>query len=231
MIDRNVELNQVVLAALRQVESLAPLIGLGSGVLARARGLSQYFDDARTQAVIFAARSQWAARAEHLGLNEDSLERRDLASLAAVILSHQSFEFAAAASARAPRAWFVNLESLFERAVRNGIRLVRPQLLAPRIDRPKIFTASNAFGADPDIVLRASSGECLAIGDVKYKDWPGDSSEGLHGDLYQLLVHAAAFEAGSAFLVYPHDRFSGPFSRQERNRLRDLALRAGHAGH
>lgn len=41
-----------------------------------------------------------------------------------------------------------------------------------------------------------------AIGDVKYKVWEDYPDE---HDLYQLLVHASAYDAKCAFLVYPHD--------------------------
>jgi 5-methylcytosine-specific restriction endonuclease McrBC regulatory subunit McrC len=57
--------------------------------------------------------------------------------------------------------------------------------------------------ADPDIVIYAT--EATHVGDVKYKDW--ERAAGARADLYQLLVHAAAFDGESSFLVYPHDKF------------------------
>ena len=44
-----------------------------------------------------------------------------------------------------------------------------------------------------------------AVGDVKYKTWDGSAAA---GDVYQLLVHAAAFNCARAFLLYPSDHFA-----------------------
>lgn len=57
--------------------------------------------------------------------------------------------------------------------------------------------------ADPDIVIYAPTE--THVGDVKYKDW--ERAAGTRADLYQLLVHAAAFDGDTSFLIYPHHKF------------------------
>lgn len=70
---------------------------------------------------------------------------------------------------------------------------------------PSAIFANEAqqFRANPDLVLVGQQG-AAAIGDVKYKIWTGSASA---SDVYQLLVHAAAFKTGTAFLVFPHREF------------------------
>ena len=107
-----------------------------------------------------------------------------------------------------PRTWFLNLENLFEAAVRNvlaglcdhGVKVYRGGE-APQA----IFNKENKeYRANPDIVI-ASSAEEPHVGDVKYKSFDGSAAS---GDVYQLLVHAEAFGAKSAFLIFPGESYS-----------------------
>jgi 5-methylcytosine-specific restriction endonuclease McrBC regulatory subunit McrC len=55
----------------------------------------------------------------------------------------------------------------------------------------------------------SSTAGILAVGDVKYKDIGREqwARKIKRADLYQLLLHGAAYTAPVCFLVYPHDRF------------------------
>ena len=197
--------NRLLLAALREVESLAHVIPLTDDDLAFGRSLSQFFHDCRDVEVLFGRRAMLAERARQLA---DSRRERDtdLLALAAVLLSHESFEHADDTGRVTPRAWFLNLETLFEHAVRTCFRDVcsMAQVVKGTSAGAAIFPLSPALvPADPDIVIYQEPD--VAVGDVKYKDW--DRSAGGRPDLYQLLVHSAAFDATTSFLVYPHDRF------------------------
>jgi 5-methylcytosine-specific restriction endonuclease McrBC regulatory subunit McrC len=61
----------------------------------------------------------------------------------------------------------------------------------------------SGYAAQPDLLVRSGT-DTLAIGDVKYKEWEGSAGA---SDVYQLLVHAAAFDCAQAFIVYPADHF------------------------
>lgn len=209
MIDRGVPKNRVILAALRQVEALAGIAEIPAQDVAAARTLAQFFTDSQDAEVLFARRDYWVDEARTLAEGADDTRSRDLLALAAVVLAHQSLE-TGAVGARAPRAWFLNLEDLFESAVRRTLdAAVSAQLKvrATKVGRPAIFSAISGYlRADPDIVIK-SVGKVRAVGDAKYKKWGGLTTGSLHPDLYQLLVHARAFGADMAFLVYPHDTF------------------------
>jgi hypothetical protein len=131
-------------------------------------------------------------------------EREDLLSLASLLLSHQSLEPDAPVLRSAPRAWFVNLEALFERVVLASLRAAAPRGMRVAKGGPDgraVFPDTGHLEADPDLVIGQPA---AAVGDVKYKTWDGDATA---SDLYQLLVHASTFEANEAFLVFPADHF------------------------
>lgn len=210
VIDRRIPLNRVVLAALREVEHLAPLINLSGGDLATARGLSVLFDDCRDTEVVFGRREDKASAARRLAGEPAHARHRDMLMLAGVILSHAGFEKSDALPGTLPRAWFLNLETLFETAVRRVMQdLLRPGAQVAKAPEPKppIFERRK-LPANPDLVVTSAAG-VLAVGDVKYKDVAGArwAKKIKRGDLYQLLMHAAAYKAPTCFLIYPHDRF------------------------
>ncbi|HEX8102136.1 MAG TPA: hypothetical protein VF533_05970 [Solirubrobacteraceae bacterium] len=206
-ITRSVELNQTVLAALRQVELLAPGLPLKQGDLVHARGVAQMIDEARTPDVLFGARTGWVRRAQALADRLDEPLRADLAALASVVLAHESFEHGPAIGG-SPRAWFLNLETLFEEALRRVLKAAaKPMRVTRGTESRLIFDSSGLYDATPDVVVRQSEGTVHAIGDAKYKDWPSASDASMHSDVYQLLAHAKAWDAGVAFLAYPHSEF------------------------
>lgn len=203
--------NRVVLTALREVERLARVLAMPTTDTVRARTLTMLFSDCRDARTLFCERGELARMAQDTVRAYASARTRDLLSLAGVILAHESFEHMAAPSGTVPRAWFLNLENVFELAVRTVLQdlcgdgyTVEP---GGRFVRPIFERASSEFRARPDIVIRAFDG-FAAVGDVKYKEWTGRAAA---DDLYQLLVHAAAFGSPLCFLIYPGDAFDMRF--------------------
>lgn len=192
--------NLVVQCALRELELIATLVGLDDAALAEARALGMFFEPA----VVLQTRASLAELADSLAMRDQA--NHDLLALAALLLRHESFEQDQPLGPKTPRSWFLNLERLFEDAIlreinrlgfagltaQHGSRLGRSYLRSPHYGR-----------ADPDIVLIQDS-LTAGVGDAKYKEW---SRQPARSDIYQLLVHAAAFDAQVAFLVYPNDRF------------------------
>jgi 5-methylcytosine-specific restriction endonuclease McrBC regulatory subunit McrC len=128
-------------------------------------------------------------------------------SLAGVLLSHESFEHAKAIGRASPRSWFLNLETLFEAAVRNvfSAQIGKAGTVHNGRNIPAAIFLSSAsqYRANPDVVIKLQTGAC-AIGDAKFKV---PEQTAAPSDIYQLLTHASAFGASEAFLVYPHDAF------------------------
>jgi 5-methylcytosine-specific restriction endonuclease McrBC regulatory subunit McrC len=210
VISRDLPINRVTLAALRQVEELSTLVSVPASDTAVARTLAQFFADVHDIDVLLGHRQRWSAEARALEAEAPTRLDKDLLALSAVLLAHESFEPVAQTLERVPRSWFVNLETLFEYAVRRVLSSVVP--VGVRVNKnasfgPPIFAnVSNQFRAVPDLVLRWQE-SVIAVGDIKYKQWSGLKTSGLHDDLYQLLVHAAAHETKVALLIYAHDAF------------------------
>jgi 5-methylcytosine-specific restriction endonuclease McrBC regulatory subunit McrC len=199
--------NRVIAAAVSEVERVSEIITLDVTDLAMARGLSLLFEDCKDTEVLFGTRDAFVRVAQRLILSANETDR-DLLALASVILAHQSFDYGSPAKAISPRAWFLNLEKLFEVAVRQVLGSVyAPGTVRSRAAaefESRIFDkASEEYKANPDLILSDAEG-VQAIGDVKYKLW--DESADV-ADMYQLLVHAVAYHAPRAFLVFPHDCF------------------------
>ena len=207
VVNFNTPLNRVVLAALMEVERLAKVLGVSAGDVARARGLALLFADCRDVEVLFGDRSRLVRAASDLATLGRTPQQRDIAALASAVLAHESFERRTATWAEVPRAWFLNLENLFEGAVISRLREVVPPgtevFRGSERPRPVFKRRMGAYQAYPDVVVyRAGSG--VAVGDVKYKNWTGAAGA---ADIYQLLVHTSAFSGTASFLVYPHDKY------------------------
>jgi 5-methylcytosine-specific restriction endonuclease McrBC regulatory subunit McrC len=207
VLSRSTLKNRVVAAALREVERLGAIVQLQPKQIALARGLSSMFADCHDREVLFARRDLFVQHAMMLSDQSTDTVEKDLLLLSAVILAHQSFEAGSPAGGSVPRAWFLNLENLFQVATARvfedhyagGNRVVNGHA-----SRVFIFDQERQlYSARPDIVL-SNKISSTAVGDVKYKPWTAQPDA---SDLYQLLVHTRAFQASKCFLVYAHDRF------------------------
>ena len=207
VISFSIPLNRVILAALMEVERLAQLIRVESEDTARARGLALLFADCRDAQLLFGDRSDLVKLASDLSTSNLPSQEKDVAALASVLLAHESFESRAEAGSQVPRAWFLNLEKLYERAIISMLKeLVSPGISVTRgAESPKpIFDRERGvYKAHPDVVLIREDGKVI-VGDVKYKNWSG--AVGV-SDIYQLLVHTSAFSGTTSFLVFPHDQY------------------------
>lgn len=200
--------NRVISTALAEVEHLARVVQLPDGVVAKSRGLAMLFADCKDHETLYRERSYFAAQASILAETERVELVRDIMSLASIVLAHESFEVAGGQSASIPRTWFLNLETLFEAAIRNVLVSLCDNDVTVRRggDAPQaIFSKERSrYRANPDIIIASASG-VSHVGDVKYKNYDGSASS---GDVYQLLAHAEAFGARSAFLIFPGDVYS-----------------------
>ena len=203
----NTLLNRVVLATLIEIERIAQLIDVDPMVMERARGLSLLFSDCRESRLLTGNRSAFARDAQSLAETPLTPAQRDVAALASVILAHEGFEWDVRTGSQVPRSWFLNLERLFERAVIVELQEVveTGTSVYGGIDQPRpVFEQrTNIYKAHPDVVVTKDDGRII-VGDAKYKDWSGKA---VASDLYQLLIHTAAFSGTQSFLVFPNEEY------------------------
>jgi hypothetical protein len=103
-----------------------------------------------------------------------------------------------------PESFFLNLESLFEDAVRNALKGICPTERGSQLRRPLFPASPDRFVADPDFVVLDSNGPLL-VGDCKYKVLVDTD---LHSDVYQLTSHCQSIQCKRAVLVFPGEAFS-----------------------
>jgi 5-methylcytosine-specific restriction endonuclease McrBC regulatory subunit McrC len=203
----NTEANQVVILALREVNRVARAVSLPDHVIQRARGFAMIFEDCISPKLLALRREEAIRIAERNLSSTSNTLLRDVLGLARVILAHESFEQKSVMDSQLPRAWFINLESLFERAVRRVLEVVSGgscEVTKSGTFSPRVFASSgDEYRACPDIVMRKN--ESVAVGDVKYKMWSGSAE---HSDVYQLLVHASSYASKVCFLVFPGTSFN-----------------------
>jgi len=199
--------NRMLAAALREIGKLARLVSIPGEDLAVARGLSMMFSDCQDAELLFGSRERLVKNAVQLASAAQSAKDRDLLYLASVVLAHESFEHGAKGVDTVPRAWFLNLENLFQIAVQRRLQEQYSGQVKPATQLGKnapLFPAQpNSYRANPDLVF-LRSGVVDAIGDVKYKTWSTTPSP---SDLYQLLAHASAVGARCAFLIFPGNQY------------------------
>lgn len=204
-VTRSIEINRVIFAALREAEVLAKLVRIDPSTVASARAMSLFFEDCNDAESVFSTRAALVQRINDVQGGSVSWRHRVMLSLAAVLLSHGSLEPVGSVSGAVPLSWFVSLEALFERAVRLELASVfgdDARVSEGGAHRRMVFPVVGASQANPDLVVQTAS--VTVVGDVKYKAWTRSASS---ADLYQLLVHATAFDSAVAFLIYPSDRF------------------------
>jgi len=211
--DRNalthdVDQNIVIAAALREVDRLSRSIAMSAHDLARARGLSMIFADCKGPRFYERSRIDFSDMATAIARTAQTARLRDLAALSGVIISHESFDIGGGGASGIPRAWFLNLETLFETAVRttcSGLLKGSFRVASRKTNAERVFSGEkNEYRANPDLQLTRAGGE-IVIGDVKYKNSGGKPKA---SDLYQLLAHAGTYKAQKAFLIYPGEKYS-----------------------
>ena len=197
-INHNTALNRLIYQALREVDVLAKL-DIAAIETSQSRSIGGFFEDLAS--VVGVNPSPWTAADREALLNEiNGTGNEQMALLAFAVLSHQSFEVDSHTTGAAiPLTWFVNLENLFEVALRRSLAKIVAGAHWPRGNLSFVFPDASRLFANPDLRFQLRDDRVI-IGDCKYKGWAKYSEA---SDLYQLLVHAATYEAVSAFLVYP----------------------------
>ena len=218
---RDEPLDRVALAGLDEVDRSGAALKLGRDTIYDARWLAGALEGVRDLDYLSLHRQDYVAVADAIETDpETGPDDRDLARLAMVALLHRGFAAEHRVGGEVPRAWFIDLETLFEQAVRE---VLRSKVEAYEVDRGKTFDRQMFTGgldhsqANPDLVVHDGT-DVAAVGDVKYKslrvpfeerpdDEQGGSERKKEGrpDLYQVLAHADALSANVAFLVYPSE--------------------------
>jgi len=215
---RDEPLDRLVLAGLDELDRAAHALNLPGRTMYEARWLSGALEEVRDGRYTRTSRETFLEVADELDRAAETQHGdHDLAKLAAIALLHRGFEHRRGLDERVPRAWFLDLEGLFEQAVRETLRTV----MSPKeVDHGEGFERRMFQGGTdlsrtyPDLVLHEGAA-VIAAGDVKYKTLaatlddeveaePRRKREG-RPDLYQLLLHAASLSASVAFLVYVAD--------------------------
>jgi 5-methylcytosine-specific restriction endonuclease McrBC regulatory subunit McrC len=212
-VTRDEPLDRVVLAALDELDRISAAVGLPSETVHTARWLGAALDEVRDSQFIGSTVPGFLSSVDGIEGNPESLSAdRDLARLAAAVLMHHGVAGQAGVG-EVPRALFIDVETLFEQAVRRALRCVLADFAVDKgesFDRQLFQDGSDSSKTHPDLVVHRD-GIVLAVGDVKYKSLagpdhePGKLKKESRSDLYQVLVHAAALDASRAFLIYPGD--------------------------
>jgi hypothetical protein len=213
---RDEPLDRLVLAGLDELDRAAGALALDSATLHDARWLAGALEEVRDRSFLDTTRAQFLLAGDELANGAAEPIDGDLARLASLALLHRGFGPESVAGAESvPRAWFLNLEELFEQAVRTVLRALPA---GAKVDRGEVFRrrmfrgGSDTSSTQPDLVVHGD-GAVAAVGDVKYKAlWRFDDVDGSRrerkqdrSDLYQVLVHAASLDCDRAFLVFPSD--------------------------
>jgi hypothetical protein len=216
---RKTPLDKVTLAALDEIDRSGVALGVVPETVYTSRWLAGALEEIRDDSYFELTHADLLDMADGIiTTSETAAEDRDLAQLAAVVLLHHGFDWTAVATDLVPRAWFIDLETLFEHAVRMQLQELLPSWRVDRGERlaGRLFTdGSDRSRVNPDVVVHDSN-DVLIAADVKYKSLrAGEDAADLiaagkrkkpgRSDLYQLLVHAKALEAPTALLIYPSD--------------------------
>jgi 5-methylcytosine-specific restriction endonuclease McrBC regulatory subunit McrC len=219
---RDEPLDRVVLAALNELDGAGRSLGLDDDTLYLSRTLAAALEEVRDEAFIATATEEHLAAADTVERDDRTGDLdRDLARLASIALMHRGFEPDRVATGTVPRAWFIDLETLFESAIRAAAGQLLPGWTVDRgeeFDRLMFTGGEDHSRVNPDVVIYGPAG-AAAVGDAKYKslriglgerDDPEEGSVARHRkegrpDLYQLLAHAASLRAPAAFLAYVSD--------------------------
>jgi hypothetical protein len=111
--------------------------------------------------------------------------------------------------AELPTSYFLNLETLFEDAVRQVLSEVIspiPVTSGASLRKGLFSSMRDRYIADPDLVV-GNAPPVTLIGDCKYKELGmGEYPE--HADVYQLAAHSIATRSSLGLLLYPGDEYT-----------------------
>ncbi len=201
--------NRLLGLGLQALDRIVEAWSTGSQLLTRIRTIGVLFEDVGWPAMRRWSNDRLEAAFQRTTIEASSSNMGALLSLARIFALH--FGVGATAEIPTPVSWFVNLESLFEDAVRMALKRAA-QVCAPVVEvtdwRPQrrhvIDSSGKTLRAEPDVVVSTPAGS-VAIFDAKYKDFDGTPRP---DDVYQLLAHARAYGVTTCALVYPATAFT-----------------------
>lgn len=198
--------NQLLALAIYAIDGLARSRGKRDDIADLARTYAPMFEDVdrslmrRNVAVRAAA---FARALSEFRLSDDL--RKALAYGRAIVLNFGAWP-EVWGDTKVPHSFFLNLETLFEEAVREVTSELwerGPVTTGVGLKRTLFVRVSDRYVADPDLVIR--DGADVVLADCKYKDLVVAPD---HADVYQLLAHCRAFRCRVGILVYPGERNS-----------------------
>ncbi|GAB7193411.1 hypothetical protein NUM3379_41210 [Kineococcus sp. NUM-3379] len=218
---RDKPLDRIVLAALMLLDEEGATLGLDAGTIFRARVVAGALEEVRDEDFLMLGTIGHLKLAEEVEEEFDTpMLDKDLARLAAITLMQKGWDEQEQSDGATPRAWFLNLESLFERAVRSTLAAILPDDTVDRgqSSTRRLFTGGvDRSKVNPDIIVHGRTGVRL-VADVKYKSLNSAvadhdyetvprrrSKKAPRPDLYQVLMHAASLECNRALVVYAAD--------------------------
>jgi hypothetical protein len=201
-----VDINTAIALALTEVERLAKVGLIPEVLVGQVRRLAMLFGEARDHRISSLNRRGRIAWIERVRTNCGISQAQVILDFALLILARGGFMGEADGRA-ADCSYFLNLELPFERAVRHCLRGAGHvvSVVDGRRRPASLASDTSEFKANPDFVLNLDSSE-VVIGDAKYKEASLDLRPE-PADLYQLLCHATAYTARTAFLLYPGESY------------------------
>ena len=199
----DVALNRVIWRALGELAGATGALGVAADLASSARALRVAFADSADAARLMTRREVIVEALAEAGAGARPTAVAEAAELSLAVLQGASATFDEPAEGQIPRSWFVNLENLFERALRRCVADAmtgEAEVSGPDRGASLFIGPPSRYPANPDVVVRCDGR--VAILDAKYKDRTDAPSA---DEVYQLVAHAAASGADRAALLYPSD--------------------------
>lgn len=194
--------NRLLALCLVSIETIFRLQDGATDVVETARFYAPLFEDVDR---IRLERREWGTRAAAFreAFADDRVDgelKTALAYARALVLNLGPWPDTAWAEGP-PTSFFLNLQTLFEDAVRQLLASAcdAPVARGRDLEEPLFEELPGRYIVDPDVAIGPTGGVQIVL-DCKYKDldkYPG------HDDVYQVAAHAAALNCQSAVLLYP----------------------------
>jgi len=207
VLSADVPINRLLRLGLETIEQLFSSDQEAQDALAEARMYAPLFQDANTrelQLLGYGFRAEAFSQALRNTRMTDDLHGA-LAYARALVL-HLGIWPDAESDPTIPHSFFLNLETLFEEAVRQvSVELRSPKTVVKgsRLNKPLFAQMPSRYVADPDVVFHEEN-SAVVVADCKYKEIDGFPD---HSDVYQLFSHCSALQARVGVLIYPGESY------------------------
>ena len=208
LLSADVLINRLLRLGLETIEQLFASNQQAQDALAEARMYAPLFQDAHTRELHRRGDGFRADAFEQAMQNPRMTEDMHGAlAYARALVLHLGIWPQAESDPTIPHSFFLNLETLFEEAVRQ----VSSELLVSnivtkgaRVNRSLFAEMPGRYVADPDVVVQEQN-SALLVADCKYKQLGGFPD---HSDVYQLFSHCSALQSKLGVLIYPGESYS-----------------------